>query len=149
MRGKFGVIVAGYTDNMQEFIQSNPGLKSRFDKYFIFDDYSVDEMFTIAMGIFSTEGVKPENAAATHLKNYFAFLHENKDKHFGNARTVRQVVGESVKNQNLRLAAMKKEARTPQLMETIILDDVKEFEIKETNSRRSTLGFHIGGNQTS
>jgi len=144
MRGKFGVIVAGYTDNMHEFIQSNPGLKSRFDKYFLFEDYSVDEMFTIAMGIFNKEGVKPEDAAAAHLKNYFAFLHDGKDKHFGNARTVRQVVGESVKNQHLRLAAMKKEARTPQLMETIILDDVKEFEIRESNSGRSTLGFRVG-----
>ena len=144
MRGKFGVIVAGYTDNMHEFIQSNPGLKSRFDKYFLFEDYSVEEMFTIAMGIFNKEGVKPEDAAAAHLKNYFAFLHKGKDKHFGNARTVRQVVGESVKNQHLRLAAMKKEARTPQLMETIILDDVKEFEIKESKSGRGTLGFRVG-----
>jgi len=141
------VIVAGYTDNMQEFIQSNPGLKSRFDKYFLFEDYSVDEMYTIAMAIFNKEGVKPEDSAATYLKNYFNFLYENKDNHFGNARTVRQVVGESVKNQHLRLAAMKKEARTPELMEMIILDDVKEFEIKEINSGRSTLGFRVGGGQ--
>ncbi len=146
LRGKFGVIVAGYTDNMRDFIQSNPGLRSRFDKYFHFEDYSPEEMFTIAMSIFSKEGVKPEEPASTHLKNYFEFLHSNKDKHFGNARTVRQVVGESIKNQNLRLAAMKKADRTPQLMESIIFDDVKEFEIKETNAGRATLGFRVGGN---
>jgi SpoVK/Ycf46/Vps4 family AAA+-type ATPase len=145
MRGKFGVIVAGYTDNMHEFIQSNPGLRSRFDKYFHFEDYSPEEMFTIAMSIYKKEGVKPEEAAVNHLKNYFAFIHAGKDKHFGNARTVRQVVGESVKNQHLRLAAMKKEARTPELMETIIFDDVKEFEIKEVKSGRSSLGFKVGG----
>ncbi|MEY4931134.1 MAG: hypothetical protein RI909_1858, partial [Bacteroidota bacterium] len=147
MRGKFGVIVAGYTDNMHEFIQSNPGLRSRFDKYFLFEDYSTDDMFKIAMSIFNKEGAKPDEAATQHLKDYFAFLHEGRDKHFGNARTVRQVVGESVKNQHLRLAAMKKEQRTPQLMETIILDDVKEFEIKEGNSRKGTLGFRVGGEQ--
>jgi len=147
MRGKFGVIVAGYTDNMHEFIQSNPGLRSRFDKYFLFEDYSTDEMFKIAMSIFNKEGAKPDEAATQHLKDYFAFLHEGRDKHFGNARTVRQVVGESIKNQHLRLAAMKKEQRTPQLMETIILDDVKEFEIKEDNSRKGTLGFRVGGEQ--
>ncbi len=145
MRGKFGVIVAGYTDNMHEFIQSNPGLRSRFDKYFFFEDYSPEEMFTIAIAIFNKEGVKLEEAAANHLKNYFAFIHDSKDKYFGNARTVRQVVGESVKNQHLRLAAMKKEDRTPQLMETIILDDVKEFEIKEIKSGKKTLGFQVGG----
>jgi SpoVK/Ycf46/Vps4 family AAA+-type ATPase len=139
-RGKFGVIVAGYTENMQEFIDSNPGLKSRFDKYFMFEDYAAEEMHIIAQSLFNKEGVKPDPAAETHLKNYFASLYEERDKHFGNARTVRQVVGESVKNQNLRLASMKKEERTKELMETIILDDVKEFEVKEVNERPK-LGF--------
>jgi AAA lid domain len=144
LRGKFGVVVAGYTGNMQEFINSNPGLRSRFDKYFLFEDYSVEDMHTIASSLFSKEGVQPDEAAMQHLKNYFAFLHSNRDKHFGNARTVRQIVGESVRNQNLRLASMKKEERTPELMSAIILDDVKEFEIKETNPRGAALGFQIG-----
>jgi SpoVK/Ycf46/Vps4 family AAA+-type ATPase len=144
LRGKFGVIVAGYTENMQEFIGSNPGLKSRFDKYFQFADYTPNEMFAIAMAHFNKESVKPDAAAADHLKNYFDFLHGQRDKHFGNARTVRQVVGESVKNQNLRLASMKKEERTPELMETLILEDVKEFEIKEVD-RGPAIGFRIKG----
>jgi hypothetical protein len=143
-RGKFGVIVAGYTDNMHEFINSNPGLRSRFDKYFLFEDYSADEMFTIALAIFAKEGVKPDEPASQHLKNYFAFLHSNRDKHFGNARSVRQVVGESVKNQHLRLASMKKEERTKEIMDTIIFDDVKEFEIKETKQPSRSLGFQPG-----
>lgn len=143
-RGKFGVIVAGYTENMQEFINSNPGLRSRFDKYFQFEDYGAEDMFVIAMALFNKEGVKPDEAASQHLKNFFSFLHQNRDSHFGNARTVRQVVGESVKNQNLRLASMKKEERTPELMESIILDDVKEFEIKEVPTRSSAMGFRVG-----
>jgi hypothetical protein len=147
-RGKFGVIVAGYTDNMYEFIQSNPGLRSRFDKYFHFEDYSPEEMFAIAMAIFKKEEATPNEEAANHLKDYFVFIHSHKDKHFGNARTVRQVVGESVKNQHLRLAAMKKEERTPELMATIIFDDVKEFEIKEVKSGKSSLGFRVGGGQS-
>ena len=143
LRGKFGVIVAGYTGNMQEFINSNPGLRSRFDKYFLFEDYTPEDMFTIALAIFNKEGVKPDKEAEEHLKNYFAFLHQGRDKHFGNARTVRQVVGEAVKNQNLRLASMKKEERTKEIMDTIIFDDVKEFEIGETTSR-IRLGFQVG-----
>jgi SpoVK/Ycf46/Vps4 family AAA+-type ATPase len=143
-RGKFGVIVAGYTENMHEFINSNPGLRSRFDKYFLFDDYDANEMFVIAQALFNKEGVKPDGAATDHLKQYFSFLHENRDKHFGNARTVRQVVGECIKNQHLRLAAMKKDERTSQVMEVIIHDDVKEFEIKEISEKRS-LGFRVGG----
>jgi hypothetical protein len=144
LRGKFGVIVAGYTDNMHEFINSNPGLRSRFDKYFFFEDYEADDMFTIALAIFAKEGVKPDEAASQHLKNYFAFLHSNRDKHFGNARSVRQVVGESVKNQHLRLASMKKEERTKEIMDTIIFDDVKEFEIKEVKQPVRSLGFQPG-----
>jgi AAA+ superfamily predicted ATPase len=144
LRGKFGVIVAGYTDNMQEFISSNPGLRSRFDKYFQFEDYNSEHMITIALSLFAKEGVKPDQAAMDHLNNYFAFLHQRRDKHFGNARTVRQVIGETVKNQNLRLASMKKEERTPEMMEMIILEDVKEFEIKETPSAARSLGFQIG-----
>lgn len=56
---------------------------------------------------------------------------------------VRQVVGETVKNQNLRLASMKKEERTSELMESVILYDVKEFEIKEVADGRPTIGFKL------
>jgi len=143
-RGKFGVIVAGYTENMYQFIESNPGLKSRFDSYFEFQDYAPEEMNTIANSLFKKEGVRLEEGARKHLEDYFAFLHSERDSHFGNARSVRQVVGESVKNQHLRLASMKKEERTPELMETIILDDVKEFEIKPTKSKRPSIGFQTG-----
>jgi len=146
-RGKFGVIVAGYTENMHEFIQSNPGLRSRFDKYFEFPDYSPEEMFTIALSMFKKEDVQPDAAAAEHLKNYFEFLFNHRDEHFGNARTVRQVVGEAVKNQHLRLAAMKKEDRTPELMETVIFADVQEFEIKELRSSKPKLGFQLGSEE--
>lgn len=144
LRGKFGVIVAGYTENMQEFIQSNPGLRSRFDKYFFFEDYTPEQMFVIAMSIFGKEGVIPDPASVDHLQKYFNFLHGYRDKHFGNARTVRQVVGEVIKNQHLRLAGMKKEERTPEVMSAIIFDDVKEFEIKESAPSRAPIGFRPG-----
>ena len=143
-RGKFGVIVAGYTDNMQEFITSNPGLRSRFDKYFVFEDYTPQDMYAIAMTLFAKEGVMPDEVSARHLGNYFTFLHGLRDKHFGNARTVRLVVGEVVKNQHLRLASMKKEERTKEIMETIIFDDVKEFQIKDATAQGRRLGFQVG-----
>lgn len=145
LRGKFGVIVAGYTGNMYQFISSNPGLKSRFDKYFEFPDYTPDEMMVIAISMFKREDVDPDAAATEHLKNFFTFLHANRDEHFGNARTVRQVVGEAVKNQNLRLAAIKKADRTPEMMRSLILDDVLEFQIKETKQNYPKIGFRPSG----
>ena len=140
-RGKFGVIVAGYTNNMYQFIKSNPGLKSRFDKYFHFEDYTPDEMFIIALSMFRKEDVLPDVDAATHLKSYFKFLFDHRDEHFGNARTVRQVVAESVKNQNLRLATIPKENRTPDLLNTVTLDDVREFELKLHDMSKPRIGF--------
>lgn len=146
-RGKFGVIVAGYTDNMHQFVNSNPGLRSRFDKFFVFEDYTAEEMFTIAMSMFAREDVKPNEQASQHLSEYFRFLFETRDQHFGNARTVRQVVAEAVRNQHLRLASMAREDRTPALMETVNIDDVREFEIKPVVSGSRPIGFGIGGNQ--
>jgi len=143
MRGKFAVIVAGYTDNMNQFITSNPGLKSRFDRNFIFEDYVAEELFVIAQALFVKEEIQPDQQAAEHLRSYFNFLHDNRDKYFGNARSVRQVVGEAVKNQNLRLASMKKEERTKEMLETLILDDVKDFVVGEINTR-SGVGFKFG-----
>jgi hypothetical protein len=144
LRGKFGVIVAGYPQRMHGFISSNPGLRSRFDKYFVFEDYTPEEMFSIALGIFLKDGVIPDVAAAEHIKSYFQFLYNRRDEHFGNARTVRQVVSESIKNQNLRLAAMKKEDRTAEMLATVIFDDVKEFELKADDMGKRTMGFRMG-----
>lgn len=144
LRGKFGVIVAGYTENMNQFINSNPGLRSRFDKYFLFEDYSADDMYVIAMKLFAKEGVKPDDAAAAHVRNYLHFLYEGRDQYFGNARSVRQMVAEVVKNQHLRLASLKKEERTKELLDTVILDDAKEFQIRDVGTRDVKLGFRFG-----
>lgn len=142
LRGKFGVIVAGYPERMHGFINSNPGLKSRFDKYFVFEDYTPDQMFSISLSHFFREGVIPDVAAAEHLKKYFNLLFEHRDEHFGNARTVRQVVAESVKNQHLRLAGMKKEERTAELLATVLFEDVKEFELRLHDNKGKRIGFY-------
>ncbi len=146
LRGQFGVIVAGYTDNMRDFIESNPGLKSRFDRTFNFEDYSADDMYAIAVSILAKEKITPSPEAEEHLRAYFNFLFANRDKHFGNARTVRGVVGEAIKNQNLRLAEMPAADRTPLHLASLMLSDVKEFEI--TTAQRTagaSLGFKLGG----
>ena len=146
LRGQFGVIVAGYTDNMHEFIESNPGLKSRFDRTFNFTDYSAEDLYTITLAILAKEKVKPDAEAEAHLKAYYTHLHNNRDKHFGNARTARNVAAEAIKNQHLRLAEMPAAERTPAHLSMLTLSDVKEFEIGATQrAKGSSLGFKIGG----
>lgn len=145
LRGQFAVIVAGYPDNMHRFMETNPGLKSRFDRTYEFDDYSSEELFTIAKNLLDKEKLAPTAEAEAHLKAYLGYLYEKRDKFFGNARTVRQVIGEAVKNQHLRMASLPATERTPQVLSTMTIDDVKEFELKETGGR-SQLGFRFGGN---
>jgi SpoVK/Ycf46/Vps4 family AAA+-type ATPase len=144
LRGQFGVIVAGYTNNMQEFVESNPGLKSRFDRTYNFNDYNADEMYVIASGLLAKEKITANDEATEHLKKYFAFLYQNRDKNFGNARTVRQVIGEAIKNQHLRLSEMPANERTKDHLETLVIDDVKEFDTEAKRSVGSSLGFKFG-----
>jgi hypothetical protein len=144
MRGKFGVIVAGYPQNMHQFIESNPGFKSRFDKTVVFEDYNPQQLLTIAENLLKLEGLKPSPAAHEHIVNYLTSIYDKRDKHFGNARSVRQMVGEVVKKQNLRLAVMDAEKRTPEELATLNFDDVKHLEIAQTESKQ-TLGFRLGG----
>lgn len=141
-RGQFGVIVAGYPENMHHFIEMNPGLKSRFDKTYAFSDYEPDQLITIAKNLLKKEGLVPNEAALTHLSNHFKELVERKDKFFGNARTVRQIVGECVMKQNLRMASIPAGERKPEDLITLTLEDVKHFTID--GSGRSTLGFRYG-----
>jgi len=136
--------VAGYTKNMQDFLESNPGLKSRFDRKFLFKDFSVDELWEIALNMYKGKGLKPDAKATEHLKTYIAFLYDNRDRFFGNARSIRKIVEKSSRNQELRMADLDKKKRTKAMMSTLTMADVKEFVAdKERAQKRQTLGFRI------
>ncbi len=141
-RGQFGVIVAGYPENMHHFVEMNPGLKSRFDKTYAFHDYEPEQLVVIAQNLLKKEGLIPNEEALTHLTNYFKDLAAKKDKFFGNARTVRQTVGECVMKQNLRMASIPSSERKPEDLSILTLEDVKHFTVE--GSQRPTLGFRFG-----
>ena len=114
LRGQLVVFAAGYTDNMNTFLTSNPGLNSRFDKKLHFDDYAPEDMMQIALKNLKKEDLTATQEAQNHLLNYFTDLYKNRDKFFGNARTVRQTTDEAVKNQNLRMAKIPAALRNEQ-----------------------------------
>ena len=150
-RGEFIVIAAGYPDNMRIFLESNPGLKSRFDKHFKFEDYKPEDLYMICEMMLKEEKLVPDSAAAEHLKGYFNYCYKHKDKFFGNARTVRKVVEEAVKNQHLRLAGLDADSRTPEMLEVLTLTDVEEFHPdrdKLVGSNQQRIGFQTKGRKS-
>lgn len=141
LRGKFFVIVAGYPDNMETFLKANPGLSSRFDKTLRFMDYTPDELQQIAIGMLQTDGYKLTPKAMVLLSAVMQDIYDKRDKFFGNARTVRKIVTEVVKNQNLRFAAIgaaeRKKGNLIQPEDFATVADIREAELMP----KKTIGF--------
>lgn len=103
-RDDFIVIVAGYTKQMEQFIKSNPGLESRFNKYIEFDDYSSDELYRIFKLICENDQKILHEECDDYLKKYFEEMIQNKPVNFANGRTVRNYYESVIENLNDRLA---------------------------------------------
>jgi SpoVK/Ycf46/Vps4 family AAA+-type ATPase len=141
-RGEFSVIVAGYTQNMKQFVETNPGIKSRFDKTFHFEDFTEQELWTITENMFLNNALKPDAKAEKHLKNYISQLYLNRNKFFGNARSIRKLVEKCIRNQELRMADLPKEKRSKKMISTIVLEDVLEFDTtKIEQGKRVSIGY--------
>ncbi len=104
--GKFIVIVAGYTEEMHQFLESNPGLTSRFTQMLSFEDYNPEQLVTIAENMAKVNGYKFNGDALDALKNKFTTLYKKRDKNFGNARTARNLFLEIISAQEKRLTSL-------------------------------------------
>ena len=121
-RDDFAVIVAGYDDLMKGFIDSNPGLKSRFNRYVHFDDYSPDEMVEIFEQLCSKNAYVLDTDIPRILKPYFERLHTEEAEGFANARTVRNTYESIIQKQATRVA--RELSPTKELLSKIEKEDV-------------------------
>ena len=102
-RGKFICIVAGYTDQMHDFIDSNPGLKSRFTQTIHFDDYTPDELTEIFVNLAKGKNFTVDEDTRGAIHRQFEQLYLRRDKNFGNAREARRIFDQAVEKQSQRL----------------------------------------------
>jgi hypothetical protein len=100
------VIVAGYTGRMQDFLDSNPGLRSRFNKHVHFDDYGVEQLVEIFRRFCRKADFKLTPDAEDALTSVFRVLTSSRDETFGNARTARNLFEATVSKQANRLVSL-------------------------------------------
>lgn len=121
-RDRLVVIVAGYSEEMSRFIDANPGLKSRFNKYFYFDDYKPNELLTIFEKICSQNNLMLSGKSKEVFLNKFSDLYVSRDKNFGNGRLVRNIFEKTIEKQANRL--VKLSGISQEMMMTIMPEDV-------------------------
>ncbi|MCI7289597.1 MAG: stage V sporulation protein K, partial [Blautia sp.] len=121
-RDRLVVILAGYSDDMNKFLDKNPGLHSRFANIIEFPDYSTDELMQIADGFYSEQGYVLSEAGKVLLRQKLEVAKTNKQ--FGNGRYVRNVFERSLNNQALRLSNLTE--YTKEALVTITEEDIKE-----------------------
>ncbi len=138
-RGKFAVIAAGYPDNMDVFLKSNPGLMSRFDRTLHFKDYSEEVLYEIASYMLSLENLRFDADAEGFIRKHISDIYGYRDKYFGNAREIRKIVEQIVKKQNLRMASIYHLTRTQEMMETVTIEDVNHFVFERPKG--GSIGF--------
>ena len=120
------VIVAGYTDLMGKFIHANPGLESRFNKYFYFDDYDGKQLMEIFQSMCTKHGYTLDEQAADFVQKDLSQRYEERDENFGNAREVRNVFEKAIARQADRVAQLTEPDR--EALMTLTLADVQEEE---------------------
>lgn len=97
------VILAGYSNEMEHFIRSNPGLRSRFPIHIDFCDYNEEELFQIAIQMYGEREYQLSSRGRWKLKNELSSFIRNRHPHSGNARYVRNIVEKSIRLQALRI----------------------------------------------
>ena len=120
------VIAAGYTDLMQNFIHANPGLESRFNKYFYFEDYNGAQLMAIFRSMCEKNGYTLDDNTARGVEAALQEMYDRRDENFGNARDVRNLFETAVARQADRVAALENPGKEDLMALTLADLDLEE-----------------------
>jgi SpoVK/Ycf46/Vps4 family AAA+-type ATPase len=123
-RDKLIVILAGYTQEMKKFIDTNPGFKSRFNRYIEFKDYSPVDLEAIYQLQCSKNEYKLTEDAEKKVREVVTIAYASRDKSFGNARFVRNLFEKTIEMQANRLAILNSNSK--EILTTIIAEDIPD-----------------------
>ncbi len=124
-RDDFIVIVAGYPDLMREFVASNPGLKSRFNQFINFEDYTPEELKQIFLFQCRKQGLSLTNECDEYLTQHFTLMYKNRTNDYANGRDVRNYFEKMIKARANRIASILDTVTHEEFM-TIMLSDLQE-----------------------
>lgn len=122
------VIVAGYSEPMKHFFASNPGLKSRFNTFIEFSDYSGEELFEMLKKICQKNDYVLNDDVSLLLCSYLEEQVEAKGDNFANGRMVRNIYDDLAMNHARRIFSMDYKTDDRQVLTTIIAEDFKPID---------------------
>ncbi|NNT71016.1 AAA family ATPase [Flavobacterium sp. IMCC34852] len=123
-RDDLSVVVAGYTEPMKIFVESNPGLRSRFNRFFYFDHFTAEQLYQIFETFCKQSDFIIDESAKEKLEDTFDLLVDQKDDSFGNARVVRNLFEKCVQNQANRIIKLTKISK--KTLKTFTEEDIPE-----------------------
>ena len=129
------IVFSGYEKEMKDFINTNPGLKSRIGKNFVFEDYNVDELTDILLGLVKDNNLKITDKAIEKFKGIAS--NALKIKNFGNGRYVRNTFDKIL----IKHSTNTKNSDDMEELITITENDIDEIEIKKSTSTKGKFGF--------
>lgn len=138
-KDKFFVIAAGYPELMEKFINSNPGLKSRFTHHFYFDDYNSSELAEIFKIFSEKEKYSFNEDAEKFLIEKLDSLIDNTDGSFGNARFVRNLFSETKIELSKRYYLLEDEEKDFYSLNTILISDIQSAWLNINNRNNSVV----------
>jgi stage V sporulation protein K len=131
------VVVAGYTMKMDEFLSSNPGLRSRFNKFIYFEDYTAEQLKEIFKSFCKKADFKLTPDAEEKLLNVFQLLTTFRDESFGNARLARNLFEATISNQANRIVSLPE--INEEILSTFETTDIPEAKEMQAHTDRITV----------